>query len=167
MFDKFIESGTEADQSSRRSYFLVSTIAVGILFVTGVIASIYAQDIALGTDEFDLTSITAPVPPDVREPEPPRPQNEQQEQETESDLPTRQAAIDRVAESTKIPEITAVVPNTQKEMPYGRFKIDNYDSVGLRTSNPTVPAGLTFAAVNRSRCTPLMSVTDKRGHYVN
>jgi protein TonB len=143
MFDKFIESGSEADQNSRRTYFLVSTVVVGILFLTGVIASIYAQEIGLGTDGFEISSLLTPVVPEISEPQPDRPQPERQQ--THDSIPVRQAAIDRVAVSTKIPETTSVVPNTQKEMPYGRFRISSFDSSGITTSNsagPLGPAGL-------------------------
>ena len=136
MFDKYIESSSEADQNPRRTYFLVSTIIVGVLFVTGVIASLYAQDIGLGTDEFELSSMLAPIVPEA--PDPPRPE---QQQQTERDLPIRQAAIDRVSSPTVIPDTTSVVQNTQREIPIGRFKIGNFDSNELTTSPSTGPIG--------------------------
>lgn len=135
MFDKYIESSSEADQNPRRTYFLVSTIIVGVLFVTGVIASLYAQDIGLGTDEFELSSMLAPIVPEA--PEPPRPQPEQQQQQASQQLPTRQAAIERVADSHLIPDAASVVPNSQREMPDGPYVLRNFDSNGLTTSAST------------------------------
>src|SRR5688572_10862429 len=96
MFDKFIESGSESDQNSRRNYFLVSTVIVGVLFVTGVIASIYAQEVGLGTDEFELSSMLAPVVPEA--PEPPQPDRQQQQQAEQLDRIIRQANILRIEE---------------------------------------------------------------------
>lgn len=137
MFDKFIESGSDAEKNTRRTYFLVSTIVVGILFITGVIASIYAQEIALGTDEFELGALLTPITPEVAKSEPDPRQQQPQSQRTDDDIPVRQAAIDRIADSTKIPETTSVVANTQKELPYGRVRFDNYDSLELGQPNST------------------------------
>jgi protein TonB len=135
MFDKYIESSSEADQNPRRTYFLVSTIIVGVLFVTGVIASLYAQDIGLGTDEFELSSMLAPVVPEA--PEPPRPQPEQQQ--TTSDLPIRHAAIEPISDSRLIPDTPSVVPNTQREIPSSKFIIDANlpESTGANSSGLT------------------------------
>ncbi|HEV8592635.1 MAG TPA: TonB family protein [Pyrinomonadaceae bacterium] len=157
MFDKYIESGSEADQNPRRTYFLVSTIIVGILFVTGVIASLYAQDIGLGTDEFELSSMLAPVVPEA--PEPPQPEHQQQ---PERDLPTRQATIDRVSSPTVIPDTTSVVQNPQREIPIGRFKIGNFDSNELTTSPSTGPIGSDGPIGTASRPSQLEVVEDTR-----
>ncbi|HKX82998.1 MAG TPA: energy transducer TonB [Pyrinomonadaceae bacterium] len=140
MFDKFIESGAEADQNSRRGYFLVSTIAIGILFVTGVIASIYAQDIALGTDEFELSSIIAPVP---EVPEPPQPEHAQpQSQRTDRmTLPTRVMNIARVDEVQPIPDTPSVVPNTYLSRPPGDFVRDTIDRFGSGAPSTDRPVG--------------------------
>ena len=51
MFDKLIVSEPEgADFKNRRSYFMVSSIVVGALFLTAVVISIYSADIGLGND---------------------------------------------------------------------------------------------------------------------
>ena len=66
MFDKLIESDSEgADFKDRRRYFLTSSIIVGILFLGAVIFSIYAAEIDLGNDEFELSTLLAPTVPNA------------------------------------------------------------------------------------------------------
>ena len=58
MFDKLIESNSvEADFKPRGRYFTVSSVIVGILFLTAVVVSLYAQDLDLGTDNFDVAEL--------------------------------------------------------------------------------------------------------------
>jgi protein TonB len=75
MFDKLIESDSVgADFKSRRRYFLVSSLVVGALFISAVVISIYAADIDLGNDNFELSMMIAPVDLPPSAPEPPRPE---------------------------------------------------------------------------------------------
>jgi protein TonB len=78
MFDRLIESDTiGADFKPRRRYFVISSIVVGLLFVSAVVISLYAADIGLGNDSYELSAIIAPVQPPAEAPEPPRPRREQ------------------------------------------------------------------------------------------
>ena len=66
MFDKLIESDTKgAEFKGRSRYFMVSSVVVGILFVTAVVFSIYAADIGLGNEEFELSMMIARLEPIV------------------------------------------------------------------------------------------------------
>ena len=61
MFDKLIASEPEgADFKNRRSYFMVSSLVVGVLFLTAVVISIFAADFGLGSSSFELTQMIAP-----------------------------------------------------------------------------------------------------------
>ena len=72
MFDKLIESNSvQADFKPRRKFFMVSSVVVGILFLSAVVISLYAQDLDLGTNTFEIVEMIAPVPTDAPEPEPP------------------------------------------------------------------------------------------------
>ena len=76
MFDKMIESQTEgAEFKNRRGYFLVSSVVVGILFMTAVVISIFAADFGLGSSSFELAEMIAPVDMAAAEPEPPKPRS--------------------------------------------------------------------------------------------
>lgn len=99
MFDRLIESDSiGADFKPRRRYFIVSTVVVGLLFISAVVISLYATDIGLGNDTFELSAIVAPVQPPAEAPEPPRPESRQQLAITQSTDRTmriiKQAPID-------------------------------------------------------------------------
>lgn len=127
MFDKLIESDTTgAEFKNRRSYFLVSSVVVGILFLSAVVFSIYAADISLGTDEFELSTLIAPTIPEVV-PEPPAPETPNSTSDRNT-LPTREASIARMDEHQNAPTTTSVTPNTLKARPIGDYKLDKFDS---------------------------------------
>lgn len=137
MFDKLIESEPEgADFKTRRGYFMVSSLVVGVLFATAVVISIFAADIGLGNSNFELTEMLAPVEMAAVEPETPQPRPASITTQSQRPLPTRQAVIARIDETPITPTTTSVVPNTQLSRPPGDFKIDRMDSnpVGPGTS---------------------------------
>ena len=75
MFDKLVESDTTGAEFKNRSrYFMVSSVVVGILFLTAVVYSLYAADIGLGNGNFDIAEMLAPVTSEAPEPEISRPQ---------------------------------------------------------------------------------------------
>ena len=137
MFDKLIESNSaEAEFKPRQKFFMVSSVIVGILFISAVVASLYAQDIELGTDNFELAELLAPIAPDQPEPEPPHQQPRQTDpQQTESTLPTRQQAIARLDQVQDIPTAISTTPNKGREIPWGNFKLSSgpeTDGIGSR-----------------------------------
>ena len=124
MFDKLIESNSEeAEFKPRRKFFMVSSVVVGILFVTAVVASLYAQNIDLGTDSFDMVELLAPVATDAPEPEPPQVQPERNTNLHEtSELPNRRDLIARIDQVQDIPNEISTTPNTKATIPEtGRF----------------------------------------------
>lgn len=126
MFDKLIESNSEAAEfKPRRSYFMVSSVVVGILFATAVVISLYAQDIDIGNHEFEMATLLAPVTTEA--PELPEPRQQMQNQQNDADRPTRQANIEQIAQSTLVPTTVSLVPNTQRERPDSAFDIGKYD----------------------------------------
>ncbi len=94
MFDKLIESNSaEAEFKPRRKFFMMSSVVVGILFLSALVFSLYAADIDLGTDNFELVQILAPTETEVPEPEPPREQPQQKDESPQSDIPVRNQLI--------------------------------------------------------------------------
>lgn len=123
MFDKLIECNSEAAEfKNRRSYFMVSSIIVGALFLAAVVASIYASDIGLGQDEFEISTMLPPVIPETQ-PEPPRQQPETREPQQTAELPSRQSNMVRTDEEAPVPTGVSVVKNTQMARPYSDFSI--------------------------------------------
>ena len=132
MFDKLIESNSvEADFRSRGRYFTVSSVIVGIMFLTAVVVSLYAQDFELGTDNFDVAELLAPVAHEAPPPPEPRQQTPQHSSQT-SNVPQVTESIARMDDSPTVPEGVAVIPNAVKEHPIGKYTIGptNIDSSG-------------------------------------
>jgi len=125
MFDKLIESNSaEAEFKPRRKFFMVSSVVVGILFLSAVVFSLYAQDIDLGTDNFELAELLAPVAPDAPEPKPPRQQPQQTNAQNRSELPVRPELIARIDQTPQQPPAISTTPNTRPTMPEGEFIFD-------------------------------------------
>ena len=148
MFDKLIESNsTAADLRIRRKYFVMSALLVGCLFLAGVVASIYASDIGLGTDQFELSAMLAPVAPPENQPEPPLPRRQASrqtpQQPSDSPVPTRQANMARPDEQQPTPNGISTVPNTQMARPDGYYKVGSIDSdpVGAGPVGPPTSGG--------------------------
>ncbi|MBK8466481.1 MAG: energy transducer TonB [Chloracidobacterium sp.] len=113
MFDKLIETEPEgADFHNRRSYFMVSSIVVGILFVTAVVISIYASDYGLGNDSFELATVVAP--PEIAAPElkPQRLQTARIPSQSTSDLPTKPSYVAPMDKPNSIPTTISTVPTS-------------------------------------------------------
>lgn len=145
MFDKLIESNSEAAEfKNRRNYFMVSSIVVGLLFLAAVVASIYASDIGLGHDEFEISTMLPPVRPET-EPEPPRPQPQTSENRQTSEVISRQTNMVRPDESPIMPTGISMVKNTQLSRPeFGTFTINDgteTNGVPLSTGRETTGSG--------------------------
>lgn len=131
MFDKLIVSEPEgADFRNRRSYFMVSSFVVGILFVTAVVISIYAADYGLGSRSFELSDLIAPNDMAEVAPEPPKQQIRTTTQASStSKLPTRQVNMQNLAETPIVPTTISTSQNLQKARPEdGRFIISNINT---------------------------------------
>ena len=126
MFDKLIESNSvQADFKPRRKFFMVSSVIVGIMFLSAVVISLYAQDLDLGTNTFEIVEMIAPVPTDVPEPEPPRQQQRQIDQQQTSEPPNRQNLIANINQTQTAPNEISTAPLTAMTLPdTGRFTYD-------------------------------------------
>jgi hypothetical protein len=115
MFDHLIE--TTADASAvrkRRYYFLLSSVVVGILFIAALVVSIYAEEIGLGAEGFDTSSLVLPVPELDHQAAEPAPTDRRQakvpsaaiERQIVASLPTRADTFD----PTAIPPAISTLP---------------------------------------------------------
>lgn len=128
MFDRMIETDSIGNEvKSRRNYFMVSGLVVGILFLTGVVFSIFAGDFDLGNDEFELQSMLAPVEMSAEAPQPERPQV-QRSTASPSTLPTRTINMSRPDEPTIVPVGVSTTRNTEAARPNSPFNIGKVDS---------------------------------------
>ena len=135
MFDKLIVSEPEgADFHNRRSYFMVSSLIVGVLFLAAVVFSIYASDYGLGNDSFELSMVIAP-PEMAADPEPPKPQVPaalSAQSTNREEKPIRQVNMPRLDEIGPVPTEVSTVPNTVPARPPGELEI------GPANTNPGI-----------------------------
>jgi TonB family protein len=126
MFDKMIISDANAVESRGRSrYFIVSGLVVGALFVSAVVLSIYAVNLDLGTDEFELSMMLAPVAPNEPEPLKAEQPRDQPAAGNTSQTAIRNADIQRPDETpTKVPDAISTEKPTSLARPYGNYTID-------------------------------------------
>jgi protein TonB len=131
MFDKLIESEPAgAEFHGRKRYFLVSSVVMGVLFTTAVVYSIYAGDIGLGTENFYLTAMIAPVPEAEIAPEIERRRQSSPASTSTSAVPMRKSVMASIDDPTIAPDSVSVSKNTQLARPtFGDYKIgpDDYE----------------------------------------
>lgn len=148
MFDQLIVTETENNQiKSRKGYFMVSALVVGIVAFVGVVISIFAADFSLGTRDFEMTSLIAPVQMSVVEPEPPRPRLQPQTQASnpsQSKLPTRTEHIQNLNEAPRDLPPISTAPSAVKARPEsGRYEIGP-----LNTDPAGVPGGRDIGGIS-------------------
>ena len=142
MFDKLIESDTAgADFKNRSRYFMVSTIVVGILFLTAVVYSLYASEVGLGNISFDIADELV-NPLDISEPETPEPRNhDQQTSHDQSNQANQNCAMSRTDEPTIAPTSVSVVQTPGKARDWRPFNPDLPESTGPIGSTNGHPGG--------------------------
>ena len=121
MFDKLVESDTAAaDFKNRSRYFMVSSVVVGILFLTAVVYSLYAAEVGLGNGNFDIAELLSPIEttePDEQEPREPEPSSGD-----ESSTPQKpNSNMARTDEPTIAPTSTSTVQNVVPSRNTDRF----------------------------------------------
>ncbi|HLA95738.1 MAG TPA: energy transducer TonB [Pyrinomonadaceae bacterium] len=126
MFDRLVESNSaDADFKPRRKFFLASSVVMGMLFATTVVASIYTADFDLGTDNFDIAELLTPIAETepVKEPEQPRQQTRSDQQNT-SDSISRQTNMARLDEVQSVPTEISTTRNQYLSRPASDFEIN-------------------------------------------
>ena len=116
MFDQLTESNNSQNEpKNRRSYFVVTGLLVGALFLSGVVWSLYGKDLVLGSGDMELSSMVAPVTPPENAPRPPEPKRQRQQvADPDTKVTTRQTNTLRMEEHTDPPTGISVTPNTNK-----------------------------------------------------
>ena len=107
MFDNLVESSSHKDDLTRKGSFIGITLLIyGVLLVGFFVAGILWYDNHLSEQEYELTTLVAPVPvPQQKEPEQ---KQEQKPQKVEQNVDVRKELVADVAESRLPPkEISA------------------------------------------------------------
>jgi protein TonB len=134
MFDKLVESdATGAEFKNRSRYFMVSTVVVGILFLTAVVYSLYAAEIGFVKGDFEISELISPITPDAPEPEPQSAQPQTNQTNANSrNVDSNLATIDDIR------HLPSLDKSGEKAPPYnGREKFDPLKPVSLGSENPS------------------------------
>jgi periplasmic protein TonB len=98
MLHQLIESKNHKSDNARKNGFLLSTLGVLVaVLVSGWTYSLFAKNFGMGTGDFELSSLVAPVPT-VQQEEPPKPEPKQiPEREQSASNNERPTVIEKVA----------------------------------------------------------------------
>jgi TonB family protein len=102
-------------------------VVVGALFVSAVVFSIYASEVGLGNDSYELTALLTPVQAPAEAPEPPQQKSPKQVQ-PQAELPTRQTNMLRVDEPPRDIPPVSTAPNTEMSRPNSAFVLGTTDT---------------------------------------
>jgi TonB family protein len=141
MFERLVVTKSEPAQRDRKWYFLFSSIAIFIALVTGVIVSLFSKNLSLGTENFEIMQLVAPVEPPVTEPDPPEPEDPKQsviKEQTVASSPSRSVERTRTTRRVNmartdetppaVPKGVSTTPNANKARPFDRyFKLGSVD----------------------------------------
>ncbi len=127
MLENLVESRNSNEQKSRSGYLLTTFTLVTALAFSGVLWSLFAKDVAMGSDDFALSKLVTPLPIPAEAP-PPAPKEPKQlptTAPTAVNQTTRQTNMLRVDENPIVPKTVSTVPNSQKARPEGKFLLRN------------------------------------------
>ncbi len=153
MFDNLVITQPEAaDFKNRKRYFIASGVGLSLTLSVAMVISLFAVDLDLGTDNFDMVELLAPVEMPLDKPPLPQPAAKPELKltattDTPVKVPTRQINMARVDEAPReVPTTVSTAKNTQKERPADRYfeigKIDS-DPAGDNSSGRTTGEGTT------------------------
>lgn len=140
MLDQLVESREGYGDGARRGGFLLTTMMLVVtVFASGMLWSLFAKDLGIGSESLELSSLVAPVPVPAEAPPAPEPaagEKVSQPAKEQSALPVRRENILQISESPIIPKGFSTVPNPNKERPAGLFTVSpNGDETNGRYSS--------------------------------
>jgi len=137
MLDQLVESKNNTRESKSRGGILLitSALVVGLCF-SAVVWSLFAKDLRVGSESFELANLVAPIPIPEKAPlaQVEKQTKPEQSQKMKSVEITRQTNMARVDELQPAPDKISVTPNTQKSRPQGFFKLSNEPETGGQVS---------------------------------
>lgn len=146
MLEKLIESTDNGQQSRKMRKFIMGTgTAMSSIFVCGLIFSIFSTNLAMGSQDIDLTRLFAPAAIPDQAPPPPAEKSEPARSDSSpSKLPSRIENIQRLDEvPVAVPQKVSTVKSKFRARPTGPFIVSgNVDSDGSGTPNLRTGTGI-------------------------
>jgi len=137
MLDQLIESKSHGAENRKRSgYFMTSFVLVVGLCLSAFLWNLFAKDLGIGHEEFELSKLVVPISVAENAPAPVQKElKREQSQNTKSEIITRQTNTLQINESQPAPDKISVAPNTQKARPNGYFLVsDTTETEGQNSS---------------------------------
>jgi protein TonB len=104
MFENLVESGSHKQDLSRKSTFLLGTVAIYVVIgLTLFVAGIYLYDAQLDTGDLELTTLVAPVPVPPQQNQPEK-QDTAKPQKVEQNVDVRRELIASVDRAELVPK---------------------------------------------------------------
>jgi TonB family protein len=132
MLDNLVESKKYAGESRKfRGLFAVTSVMMAIILLTGFVVNLFSQELVLGADNLELSTLVAPVevPPEKPPVEMPQEQTKSTSPVKQDKLPTRKFNIQRTDETpVKVPKTISTTPSENKARPNSYFQLSNIDS---------------------------------------
>lgn len=119
---------------------MTTMMLVAALFASGLLWSLFAKDLGVGNESFELSALVAPVLIPAEKPPVPEPiikeaRSENAVKET-VEKTTRRENILQISESPIVPKDISTVPLVNKERPRGTFTISNGEELTATSSSP-------------------------------
>jgi TonB family protein len=146
MLNQLIESKKSGQENRRISGFLLSSFAAVMSVLTcALIFSLFSSSLVLGGENLNVSDLVMPV--NVANEAPPKPEpiaeeapKQQSTEKSASQIPVRQAVVQRMEESpAKVPDNLSVSKNLQQARPNSPYKLGPDDSDPV--SNGFAPNG--------------------------
>lgn len=139
MLDNLVESKKNSAADRRLGKFLLTTfVLVFALALSGVLWSLFAKDFGMGDEDFELSTLVAPIPVIIKEPEPELPQKPEKTQPAKAaDETTRQDNILQITENPLVPKEISVVQNIQLARPNTPFRVQSGPEVNASSVRET------------------------------
>ena len=104
MFENLVESGSHKEDLSRKSSFLLGTIAIyAVIGLALFVAGVYLYDAQLDTGDLELTTLVAPVPVPPQQNQPEK-QDTAKPQKVEQNVDVRRELVADVSRAELVPE---------------------------------------------------------------
>ena len=128
MFNNLVESDSHKEDYKRKtSFFLYTLMGYTLLVLAAGVASVYAYDAQMENQNLEFMVLLAPSYTDqqpVRENHPPRTQAGASD---DNQLPQRRIVMDRISDSSIVPDKISAVGSTAMERPPGAFVLSGID----------------------------------------
>jgi periplasmic protein TonB len=134
MFENLVESGSHKQDLSRKSTFIVGTVAIYLVIgVVFFVAGILLYNAQLDTGDLELTTLVAPVPVPQAQPDKPK-QEEAKPQKQEQNVDVRKELIAAVDRTELVPQ---KIQTKASEIPPVRSGVTTV--IGNTSSNASAP----------------------------